>query len=89
MYERDPTSVLKGLQLINRLNLLSCTDGKPLNIWLQIIAASSDMLSAAADGCLLMPFSYTLLVGGRRYRVVLSDFNINEPKIRTCRSPSF
>lgn len=52
------------LCLINRFNLLSCADGKPLNIWLQIIRmpASSDVLSAVADGSLLMPFSYTLFV---------------------------
>lgn len=55
---------LGALQFMKRFNLLSCTDGKPLNIWLQIIRmpASSDVLSAIADGSSLMPFSYTLLV---------------------------
>lgn len=55
--------------LINRFNLLNCADGKPLNIWLQIIRmpASSDVSSVAADGSLLMPFSYTLLVVSEIY----------------------
>lgn len=60
---------LRVLQLINWFSLLSCADGKPLNIWLQIIRmpASSEVLSGAADGRLLMPFSYTLLVVSEIY----------------------
>lgn len=65
--ERDTTPVHKGPA--SRLNLLSCPDGKPLNIWLWIIrtAAPSDVLSAAADGSLLMPFPRALLVVNETY----------------------
>ena len=66
MCERDTTPVLKGSKCINKFNLLSYADRKPPNIWLQIIRkpAASDALSAAADGRVLMPFSYTLLCEG-------------------------
>lgn len=54
---------LRALQLINMFNLLSRADGNLSTYGYRLsVPVPSNVLSAVADGSLLMPFLYTLLV---------------------------